>query len=114
VFNLESEFSATEEIFFAHHDMGGNPWDNPRPKSFDEFSPNQFVQNWDTPLLVIHNEKDFRVPLNQGMEAFTAAQLRGVPSRFLYFPDEGHHVLKPQNGILWNRVFFEWLDMYLK
>ena len=114
VFNLESEFSATEEIFFAHHDMGGNPWDNPRPKSFDEFSPNQFVQNWDTPILVIHNEKDFRVPLNQGMEAFTAAQLRGVPSRFLYFPDEGHHVLKPQNGILWNRVFFEWLDTYLK
>lgn len=114
VFNLESEFSATEEIFFARHDMGGNPWDEPRPKSFDAFSPNKFVQNWDTPILVIHNEKDFRVPLNQGMEAFTAAQLRNIPSRFLYFPDEGHHVLKPQNSVLWNRVFFEWLGTTLK
>jgi dipeptidyl aminopeptidase/acylaminoacyl peptidase len=114
VFNLESEYAATEEIFFAHHDMDGNYWDNPKPKSFDAFSPHKFVQNWDTPILVIHNEKDFRVPLNQGMEAFTAAQLRKVPSRFLYFPDEGHHVLKPQNSILWNRVFFDFLQTYLK
>lgn len=114
VFNLESEFAATEEIFFAQHDMQGNYWDNPKPKSFDAFSPHKFVQNWDAPLLVIHNEKDFRVPLNQGMEAFTAAQVRGIPSRFLYFPDEGHHVVKPQNSVLWNRVFFEWLDTYLK
>jgi dipeptidyl aminopeptidase/acylaminoacyl peptidase len=114
VFNLESEYLATEEIFFAHHDMGGNPWDRPKPKSFDAFSPSKFVQNWDTPILVIHNEKDFRVPLNQGMEAFTAAQLRNIPSRFLYFPDEGHHVVKPQNGVLWNRVFFEWLGRTLK
>ena len=114
VFNLESEFGATEEIFFANHDMQGNYWENPKPKSYDAFSPHKFVQNWDTPLLVIHNEKDFRVPLNQGMEAFTAAQLRNIPSRFLYFPDEGHHVVKPQNSVLWNRVFFEWLDTYLK
>lgn len=114
VFNLESEYAATEEIFFAHHDMGGNYWDNPKPQSFGAFSPHLFVNKWDTPILVIHNEKDFRVPLNQGMEAFTAAQLRGVPSKFLYFPDEGHHVLKPQNSILWNRVFTSWLDKYLK
>lgn len=114
VFNLESEFGATEEMFFAQHDMGGNYWDSPKPKSFDAFSPHKFVQNWDTPILVIHNEKDFRVPLNQGIEAFTAAQIKGVPSRFLYFPDEGHHVLKPQNSILWQRVFFDWLDRYLK
>ncbi len=114
VFNLESEYAATEEIFFAHHDMGGNYWDQPKPKSFDAFSPHKFVQNWDTPILVVHNEKDFRVPLNQGMEAFTAAQLRGVPSQFLYFPDEGHHVLKPQNSILWHRVFFKFLETYLK
>ena len=114
VFNLESEFGATEEMFFAQHDMGGNYWDKPEPRSFSEFSPHRFVRNWDTPMLVIHNEKDFRVPLNQGMEAFTAAQIRGVPSRFLYFPDEGHHVLKPQNSVLWYRVFFEWLNTYLK
>ncbi len=114
VFNLESEFGATEEMFFANHDMEGAYWKNPKPKSYDAFSPHKFVQNWDTPILIIHNEKDFRVPLNQGMEAFTAAQLRGIPSRFLYFPDEGHHVLKPQNSILWQRVFFEWLDKYVK
>lgn len=114
VFNLESQFAATEEMFFAQHDMGGNYWDVPKPKSFDAFSPHDFVRNWDTPMLVIHNEKDFRVPLNQGIEAFTAAQVRGIPSRFLYFPDEGHHVLKPQNGVLWQRVFFEWLDTHLK
>ena len=114
VFNLESEYGATEEIFFAHHDMGGNYWDTPTPKSFEEFSPHKFVQNWDTPILVIHNEKDFRVPLNQGMEAFTAAQVRGIPSRFLYFPDEGHWVTKPQNSILWQREFFRFLGENLK
>jgi len=114
VFNLESEFGATEEMFFARHDMDGNYWDRPAPKSFEAFSPHKFVQNWDAPMLVIHNEKDFRVPLNQGMEAFTAAQLRGVPSRFLYFPDEGHWVTKPQNSVLWQRVFFDWLDTSLK
>ena len=114
VFNLESEYSATEEVFFANHDMEGSPWQQPKPKSYDQFSPNKFVNNWDTPILIIHNEKDFRVPLNQGMEAFTAAQLKGIPSRFLYFPDEGHWVTKPQNSLLWQRVFFEWLDQYLK
>jgi dipeptidyl aminopeptidase/acylaminoacyl peptidase len=65
-------------------------------------------------MLVIHNEKDFRVPLGQGMEAFTAAQLKGLPSRFLYFPDENHWVTKPQNSVLWQRVFFDWLDRSLK
>lgn len=114
VFNLESEFGATEEMFFANHDMEGPYWQQPKPKSYDLFSPHKFVKNWDTPILIIHNEKDFRVPLNQGMEAFTAAQLQGIPSRFLYFPDEGHWVVKPQNSLLWQRVFFEWLDRYLK
>ncbi len=114
VFNLESEFLCTEELFFANHDMDGPYWNTPQPKSYQQFSPNRFIKNWDTPILVIHNEKDFRVPLNQGIEAFTAAQMNNIPSRFLYFPDEGHHILKPQNSILWQRVFFEWLDTYLK
>lgn len=114
VFNLESEFLCTEELFFADHDMDGPYWNTPKPKSYEQFSPNKFIKNWDTPILVIHNEKDFRVPLNQGIEAFTAAQMNNIPSRFLYFPDEGHHVLKPQNSILWQRVFFDWLDTYLK
>ncbi len=114
VFNLESEFACTEELFFATHDLEGPYWNTPQPKSYNAFSPNRFVKNWDTPILVIHNEKDFRVPLNQGIEAFTAAQMNNVPSRFLYFPDEGHWVLKPQNSILWQRVYFDWLDKYLK
>lgn len=114
VFNLTSEFGSTEEMFFALHDMDGAYWEDPAPKSYNTFSPHLFVKNWDTPLLVIHNEKDFRVPLTQGIEAFTAAQLQGIPSRFLYFPDEGHHVLKAQNNILWHRVLFEWLGKYLK
>lgn len=114
VFNLTSQFGSTEEMFFVTHDMGGNYWDNPKPESYEKFSPHNYVQNWDTPILIISNEKDYRVPVTQGMEAFTAAQMRGIPSRFLYFPDEGHWVMKPQNSILWQRVFFDWLDKYLK
>ena len=114
VFNLESGFGSTEEMFFANHDMAGPYWATPKPKSYDAFSPHKFVQNWDTPILIISNEKDYRVPVTQGMEAFTAAQMRGIPSRLLDFPDEGHWVLKPQNSLLWQRVFFEWLDKYVK
>lgn len=113
VFNLEAMYGQTEEIFFTDFEMKGKPWDLPRPKSYDDFSPHKFVKKWDTPILVIHNEKDFRVPLAQGMEAFTAAQLNQVPSKFLYFPDENHWVLKPQNSVLWQKIFFEWLSTYL-
>ena len=114
VFNLESMFGATEELWFSQWDMKGPYWQEPKPESYSRFSPHLFVKNWDTPLLVIHNEKDFRVPLAEGLQAFTAAQLKQVPSRFLYFPDEGHWVVKPQNSVLWNRVFFDWLDRSLK
>ena len=112
MFNMESWYGSTEEMFFANHDQNGPYWQNPSP--YDKFSPHQFVKNWNTPILIIHNEKDFRVPVTQGMEAFTAAQMKGIPSRFLYFPDENHWVLKPQNSMLWNRVFFDWLDKYVK
>lgn len=115
VFNLESMYGSTEELFFVNWDLGGPYWKNDSVFSeYQTFSPHRFVKKWKTPLLVIHNEKDFRVPLTQGLEAFTAAQVQDVPSRFLYFPDEGHWVLKPQNGLLWHRVFFEWLDMHVK
>ena len=114
VFNLESMYGATEELWFSNWDMKGPYWLEPKPVSYTKFSPHLFVKNWDTPMLVIHNDKDFRVPLTEGLQAFTAAQLKSVPSRFLYFPDEGHWVLKPQNSVLWNRVFFDWLDRYLK
>lgn len=114
VFNLESMMGTTEELWFTDHDLGGRYFDQPTPPSYTKFSPSDFVKNWNEPILVIHNEKDFRVPLGQGMEAFTAAQLQKIPSRFLYFPDEFHWVTKPQNSVLWQRVFYEWLDKWLK
>ena len=114
LYNLTSWYPSTEETFFAKHDLGGAPWDATPSKSYQEFNPQLFAKNWDTPILVIHGGKDFRVPEGQGMEAFGTAQLRGIPSRFLYFPNEGHWVQKPQNAVLWQRVFFEWLGRTLK
>jgi dipeptidyl aminopeptidase/acylaminoacyl peptidase len=114
LYNLESWYASTEELFFANWDIGGPYWESPQPKSYALFSPHKLVGNWDTPIMVIHNELDFRVPLNQGLEAFTAAQLQGIPSKLLYYPDEGHWVLKPQNGVMWHREFYDWLDEWLK
>jgi len=113
MFNIESWYGTTEEMFFANHDLGGPYWQNPRPHSFD-FSPHRFVQNWDTPILIIQGLKDYRVPYGQALEAFTAARLMGIPSRLLVFPDENHWILTPQNSILWQREFFGWLDKWLK
>jgi dipeptidyl aminopeptidase/acylaminoacyl peptidase len=114
LYNLESWYTTTEEMWFANSDIEGPYWNKPVPKSYTQFSPHKLVDKWDTPILVIHNQRDYRVPIEQGMEAFGAAQMRGIQSRFLYFPDEGHWVNKPQNSLLWNKVFFEWLDKYLK
>ena len=115
VMNLESMYGSTEELFFVNWDLGGPYWKGDAvQEKYDLFSPHRFIKNWKTPLLVIHGQKDFRVPVTQGIEAFTAAQVQDVPSRFLYFPEEGHWVLGPQNGVLWHRVFFDWLDRYLK
>ena len=108
VFNLESMYGSTEELFFVNWDLGGPYWKSDKAlEGYQKFSPHRFIANWKTPLLVIHGEKDFRVPVTQGIEAFTAAQVQDVPSRFLYFPGEGHWVMKPQNGVLWHRVFFD-------
>ncbi len=109
LFNLESWYTSTEEMFFANWDMKGAYYDNPQPKSYAAASPHNYVQKWDSPILVIHGEKDFRVPVTEGMQAFGAAKMRGLKSRFLYFPEEGHWVQGPQNGVVWHRVFFEWL-----
>ncbi|MFC5269083.1 prolyl oligopeptidase family serine peptidase [Adhaeribacter terreus] len=114
LYNLDSWYGSTEELFFAKHDIGNSYFDKNPSKSFEQFSPHKFAKNWDTPILVIHGEKDFRVPVNQGMEAFSVAQLQNIPSRFLYFPEEGHWVMKPQNSVLWQRVFFDWLGRNLK
>lgn len=114
LFNMESWYGTTEELFFANHDLGGSYWDQPQPKSYGEFNPKNHVAKWTAPLLVIHGGNDFRVPLNQGMEAYQAAQLRGIPSRFLYFPEEGHWVTSPQNALVWQHEFFNWLNQWLK
>lgn len=116
IFNAEAQYLETEEMWFANWDMGGPFWDksNETAQEFFAHSPHRFVQNWDTPILVIHGEQDFRVVFTQGMTAFNAAVLRGVPAQFLFFPDENHWVLKPQNGILWQRTYFNWLDKWLK
>jgi dipeptidyl aminopeptidase/acylaminoacyl peptidase len=113
MFDFTSWYGTTEELWFANHDLGGAYWMKPQPKSYD-FSPSNFVGKWDTPILVIEGANDFRIPYTQGMEAFDAAQLQGIPSEFLFFPEESHFVLKPQNSVLWQRTFFAWLDKYLK
>lgn len=113
MFNLESWYGTTEELFFANHDIEGSYWQKPMPNTYN-FSPHKFVGLWDTPILVIHGGKDFRIPYTEGMQAFDAAQMQGVTSRFLYFPEECHFVTKPQNAMLWQREFFRWLDQWLK
>lgn len=115
MFNTTSWYGTTEEMWFANQDLGGGPyWSNPNDPSWGKFSPHLYVQNWDTPILVMHNELDFRVPFSEGMQAFQAAQLRGIPSRMVCFPDEGHWMSKAQNSLMWQREFFGWLDTYLK
>lgn len=114
LFNLESFYGTTEEIWFPHHDFEGAYWEKNMPRMYQFDSPHRYVQNWDTPILVIHNELDFRVPFSEGMQAFQAAQLRGIPSRMLSFPDEGHWMSKPQNSLLWQYEFFDWLDKWLR
>lgn len=113
IFNFESMYGSTEEVFFTHHDLGGAYWDSPRPPSY-RFSPHLYADKWDTPIMIITGEKDFRIPYTESLQAFDAAQLRGIPSKLLVFPDESHWVRKPQNSILWQREFFSWLDEYLK
>jgi dipeptidyl aminopeptidase/acylaminoacyl peptidase len=116
MFDLESQYLATEEMWFVNWDLGGPFWDKNNKVAQRSFanSPSRFIQNWDTPILVVHSELDYRIPVTQGMEAFNAAILRKVPAEFLSFPDENHWVLKPQNGILWQRTFYAWLDKWLK
>ena len=113
IFNFEAMYLETEEMFFVNWDYGGPYWDKSNKETYDN-SPHKFVDQWDTPIMVIHGEKDYRIAYTQGMSAFNAAQLREIPSKFLFFPDENHWVLSPQNGILWQREFFSWLDQWLK
>jgi dipeptidyl aminopeptidase/acylaminoacyl peptidase len=116
-FNLESMYTDTEEAWFSNWEYEDAFWNKNASanavKTYNN-SPHKFVDKWDTPILVIHGEKDYRINANQGMGAFNAARMRGIPAELLLFPDENHWVLKPQNGILWQRTFFNWLDKWLK
>lgn len=116
MYNFESFYAATEETFFPNHDFGGSYWDKENKVAQRTFanSPHKLVQNWDTPIMVIVGENDFRIPYTEGLQAFNAAQLRGVPSKLLMFHNENHFVTKPQNAIIWQREFFGWLDQWLK
>lgn len=129
IFNCESMYGETEEMFFADWDYGGAYFGQGGLKEglchtpirgkgdinpcYTD-SPHKSIQKWDTPILVIHNEHDYRIPVTQGMQAFNLARMRGIPAQFLYFPDECHWVTHPQNSVLWQRVYFNWLDKYLK
>ena len=125
IFNVEHMYMTTEEMWFPDWDnggiaqpdtyMSGSPWsNNPVARRHYANSPHKLVEKWDTPILITHGELDYRVPVDQGMAAFNAAQMMGVPSRMILFPDENHWILKPQNSIHWNREFFGWLETYLK
>jgi dipeptidyl aminopeptidase/acylaminoacyl peptidase len=112
VFNTQSMFGTTEEVFFNNWDFGGAYWEKDNvvaQKTYNQFNPINFVDKWNTPIMIVQGGKDYRVPIGQAQEAFQAAQLRGIKSRFLYLPEENHWVLKPQNGMVWQREFYKWL-----
>ena len=111
VFDQRSMYYTTEELWFPEWDQRGTPFEN--PENYERFNPVNFVQNWRTPMLVVHGELDYRVPVTQGIAAFTALQRRGIPSRFLYFPDENHWVLKPHNSLQWHAEVNAWLHRWL-
>jgi dipeptidyl aminopeptidase/acylaminoacyl peptidase len=116
IFNFESQYLETEELWFPDFDYGGPYWEenNPKVKRSYAASPHLRVENWDTPILITHGEKDYRISYTQSMQAFNAAQILGVPSKLVLFPGENHWITKPQNAIVWQREFFGWLDKYLK
>ena len=112
VYNLTSMYGSTEELWFPEWEFKGTPWSN--PAMYERWSPHKFVNNFNTPILVIHSDLDYRVPIGEGMQLFTAVQRKGIDSKFLSFPDEGHWVLKPQNSNLWYHTVLDWLDKYLR
>jgi dipeptidyl aminopeptidase/acylaminoacyl peptidase len=112
VYDLRSMHGATEELWFPEWDLRGTPWTN--KEMYEKWSPSFYVKNFKTPCLVIHGQNDFRVPVTQGFQFFTALQRMRVPSKMLYFPDEDHFVRKPQNAELWWKTVHEWLEKYLK
>ncbi|MDE6367741.1 MAG: S9 family peptidase, partial [Muribaculaceae bacterium] len=116
IFNMEAQYLETEEMWFANWDMGGAYWEKDNAAAQRTFanSPHRFVDKWDTPIMISHGEYDYRILASQGMAAFNAAKLRGIPAEMVIYPDENHWILKPQNAIMWQRLFFRWFDKWLK
>ena len=116
IFDFDSMYGETEELWFVNNDYGGSYWDKENPTAMRSYanSPHKFADRWDTPILIITGERDYRIPYTQSLEAFTAARVRGIPARLVEFRDEAHQVFKPQNSLVWNREFFGWLDKYVK
>ena len=118
IFNTEAQYLETEEMWFANWDMGGAFWDKDKDNAIAQrtfaTSPHRFVDRWDTPIMISHGEKDYRILASQGMAAFNAAKMRGIPAEMVIFPDENHWILKPQNAVMWQRLFFRWFDRWLK
>ena len=116
IFDFDSMYGETEELWFVNNDYGGPYWDKTNATAQRSYanSPHKFAAKWDTPILIFTGEKDFRIPYTQSLEAFTAARVRGIPARLVEFEDEAHQVFKPQNSLVWNREFFGWLDRYVK
>lgn len=116
IFNMEAQYLETEEMWFANWDMGGAFWekDNAAAQRTFQCSPHRYVDRWDTPIMISHGELDYRILASQGMAAFNAAKLRGIPAEMVIYPDENHWILKPQNAVMWQRLFFRWFDRWLK
>ena len=112
VYNLTSMYGGTEELWFTEWEFKGTPWTN--PEMYGKWSPHMYAKNFKTPTLVINGELDYRVPVTEGLQLFTALQRQGVESKLLYYPDEGHWILKPQNSQLWYETVLRWFDSYLK
>ncbi|MFV0607441.1 MAG: alpha/beta hydrolase family protein, partial [Niabella sp.] len=117
VFDLRSIYGTTEEMWFVNWDMGGAYWDKKNTaaqNTYEKYSPSNYVQNWDTPILIYQGGRDYRVPIEQGLQAFQAAQMQGIKSKLVYLPNENHWVLKAQNALVWQRQFYSWLKETLK
>jgi dipeptidyl aminopeptidase/acylaminoacyl peptidase len=117
IFDTKSMYGTTEELFFVNWDYGGPYWDKNNTaaqKTYNQFNPSNLVSKWNTPIFIIQGGKDYRVPIEQGLQAFQAAQLKGIKSKLLYLPDENHWVIGAQNAIVWQREFYKWLDETLK
>ena len=112
IFDARTMYYSTEELWFDEWEHGGPYFE--KAENFEKFNPSAHVKQWKSPMLIVHGEQDFRIPVEQGIATFTALQRRGIESRLLVFPNENHWVLKPNNSLLWHKTVFDWLDQHLK